>query len=128
MVINNKSKKQNDMKITKKFEFDTPLISNYGDNKGQTVAFLRIAGEATKPDYMQDDEFDADLIDFKVLLVRCKLGQGEQCVTFAYIAAKGIKSDFADAIDDAVKAHMEYLFSDEHAKYEGDYTDTVQTI
>jgi hypothetical protein len=104
-------------------------MAEYGARKGSVVAYARVAGSATKPYYMKDEEFDADLIDFTVTSVLLKVGIVEQDVTLGYKVAQDIKSDFVDVIDEAVKAHMEYLFSNEtNERPEADHTDTAQEL
>jgi len=97
------------MKTKKEFKFETPLFY-----KDKVLAQATISGKGYY-DWQDVGFYDycyADVINVNVIL---RIGDYEQDVTFAYIVDKGLLGSFADAIDNAIHAHLEYIFSPEYA-------------
>ena len=97
------------MKTKKEFKFETPLFY-----KDKVLAQATISGKGYY-DWQDVGFYDycyADVINVDVVLTLSGIRQN---VTFAYIVDKGLLGSFADAIDKAIHAHMEYIFSPEYA-------------
>ncbi len=97
------------MKIKKEFKFETPLFYN---DKVLAQATIIGKGYYDWADVGYYDYCYADVID---VVVRLNLNGYEQDVTFAYIVDKGLLGSFCEAIDKAIHAHLEYIFSPQYA-------------
>jgi len=93
------------------FEFDTPICCDYGANKGKLLGYAKVYGFGSYDLERNDGIYDKDYADLNILNVKITIGTGTQDSTFAYLIDKGIGGHFADTIENASYAYMEYLFT-----------------